>query len=97
MKPWSCDHCGREGKVADEVAVVFHTCRPPEGYRPRRRWIPSDLEGTTLEETWLRVFGDAYGYTPPTPEEAQRETGEEGGYKRTPRFGDRSKRGSLDS
>ena len=73
MQLWKCDHCGREGKAPDEVVVMFHRCHPPKGYR--RRWTPPDLEGTTLEDVWARVFADAYGgYTPPTPEEAQEET-----------------------
>ena len=77
MGLWHCPDCGWEGKAPDEVAVVFHRCHPPKGYR--RRWVPDELEGTTLEETWLRVFADAAGgYQPPTPEEARTETGETG-------------------
>jgi hypothetical protein len=73
--PHHCPHCGWEGTAPPEVAVVFHPCRPPPGYR--HRWIPADLEGTTLEEVWHGVFADfAGGPHLPTPAEAERETTE---------------------
>lgn len=56
-KPWSCDRCGAEGTTGDDVAVVFHECRPPRRSRPR----PIVVGSETREERVSALFAALAG------------------------------------